>query len=28
MEVEFIPDDKEDSNEINEPSLDTFRENS
>lgn len=26
--VEFIPDDEEDSNEINEPSLDTFRENS
>jgi hypothetical protein len=25
--VEFIPDDEEDSNEINEPSLDTFREN-
>ena len=28
IEVEFIPDDEEDSNEINEPSLDTFRENS
>ena len=28
IEVEFIPDDDEDSSEINEPSLDTFRENS
>ena len=26
--VEFIPDDEEDSNEVDEPSLDTFRENS
>ena len=28
IEVEFFPDDEEDPNEINEPSLDTFRENS
>ncbi len=28
IEAEFIPDVEEDSNEVDEPSLDTFRENS